>query len=1142
MTPMPNAVISPIFTDLQAGGVALYTGEVASPVLTGAGLIDGIVYRKDGNSPAPGALEGVLQNGEAATLEGFLGDAEGQSLGRCANGLGEVQDPAQWRPTETSPMQDNECAIMINEVDADTTGPEDAQNEFIELFSGGAGLVSLQGYHVVIYDSEAEIVQQYDLNGKFAGPKATPYFILAEPSASGAVPVINKLNLDPGVLPNGPAAVALYYSLETDFEVDGFTTDDLVDALVYGTDDEPDPTLLQLLNPGQRQVNEGPNKQQTSMGRCLNGFGGLRNTDSYRISGIDQTTMYAANDCPVQVTINEVAGATDSQFVELFDGGTGGYSLNELTLVFQNTTDHITAIVALSGFFTRDSGYFVVGTGATDPVGDISISSLTFSKEGGTVSLFQEPAGSFTLGSTALPGGALEQVTYAADNAPNSRQRCPNGQGTFALFAPTNGEENECPFNVLINEFNALNADYYVELTNPNQRNLAGLVMVLFKSEANSGNVPTVYSIIDLDDLTTERVVVGAAGVPNLNKQTDTAFVNNVPAAIALYDENASFFSIGDEIPTDIDPVDAVVYDNNQADDPELLVLLKDGQTSLNLLGLNDDTLSLGRCPDNAGGARTTSFYISGTKTPGAANECEDDTLRLTEIEPFSPGHQDRQFIELYSRRGKISLTGYQVGYYGSTGSLQSSWNLGTEETTDEGFFVIGSKFVSPPPQMVIDNAVLDGTSDGCILLYKGSAPVANLPAAFATGSVDAICWKPEGGANNNNNLRDQVVTTGTPGDFPETSADRLDSIAKCAFGSVTPRDTDLWRGDQADTPGRVNTCSARTGTAGLRINEVGLYNVHDSGRTRVEIARPNGGACADGDVSVVYFSHDSLFPLAVDTVTIDCGGDEYYTVDFDSADVPARSGAVALYDFNGWNGNMKADISTIIDAVVFNYDRVDVSALEQILLIPGQKALSADDSLNHNGDSMQRCPDLRTANSNSQSTDVFYLFKPTFDGENGCRRALWTVATGAQIYPQPKDDSLAVLWAACDFNLNARTLECGFRFIRDFDGKVTLHLGDSKADTSVLYEYDNGGNPFNDDQSYGTTFDLVEYPRNLDGFPLQDQLRGLLSEKMYFQLSDRSARGALLGGSEVRSYVNSMDGTKYTGAEDKVCSYSIMC
>ena len=169
--------------------------------------------------------------------------------------------------------------VIINELDADTPGDDKA--EFVELFDGGVGNTSLNGMTLVFYDGGTDVVyKQFDLTGYQTN--ASGYFVVANPGVPNA-----DLTFDPGQfgnLQNGADAVVLYKGHATSFPNGApITTANILDAVVYGTDDPTDAELLPLINAGQPQVNEsvGGDQQHQSSSRCDNGTGGKRNTDTY---------------------------------------------------------------------------------------------------------------------------------------------------------------------------------------------------------------------------------------------------------------------------------------------------------------------------------------------------------------------------------------------------------------------------------------------------------------------------------------------------------------------------------------------------------------------------------------------------------------------------------------------------------------------------------------------------------------------------------------------------------------------------------------------------------------------------------------------------------------------------------------------
>jgi predicted extracellular nuclease len=192
--------------------------------------------------------------------------------------------------------------LIINEVDADTPGTDTA--EFIELYDGGVGNTPLDGFVVVLYNGNGDVSYgAFDLDGYTTD--ANGYFLLGNAAVPG-VDIVFAGNL----LQNGADAVALYLGDAADFPNNTpVTTTNLVDAIVYDTDDPDDAGLLPLLNAGQPQVNEneGGKGADYANQRCPNGAGGARNTDTY-----DQfpPTPGEANLCPD--FIHEIQGSGDT--------------------------------------------------------------------------------------------------------------------------------------------------------------------------------------------------------------------------------------------------------------------------------------------------------------------------------------------------------------------------------------------------------------------------------------------------------------------------------------------------------------------------------------------------------------------------------------------------------------------------------------------------------------------------------------------------------------------------------------------------------------------------------------------------------------------------------------------------------------
>lgn len=166
-----------------------------------------------------------------------------------------------------------ETSIVINELDADQEGTD--MFEFIELF--GEANEALDGLVLVFYNgNNDQSYSAFDLDGYTLDENG--FFVI------GNVDVENvDIVIDSNGIQNGADGAALYFGDADDFPGNTMvTTDNLIDAIVYGTGDPDDEGLLVLLNADQPQVDENSNEmgQQQSNARIPDG-GTQRNTDTY---------------------------------------------------------------------------------------------------------------------------------------------------------------------------------------------------------------------------------------------------------------------------------------------------------------------------------------------------------------------------------------------------------------------------------------------------------------------------------------------------------------------------------------------------------------------------------------------------------------------------------------------------------------------------------------------------------------------------------------------------------------------------------------------------------------------------------------------------------------------------------------------
>ncbi len=318
-------------------------------------VLDAVSY--EGNTGAPyteGSGEGLADSSSVAGL----------SISRCADGNDTDQNNVDFVTVGSTPGVTNDCQVetadvLINEVDADNPSTDAA--EFVELYDGGIGNSDLGGLVVVLYNGNGDTsYNAFDLDGQ--STNADGYFVLCGDAANVANCDLD-VSPDTNLIQNGADAVAVYVGDAIDFP--GGTpvaTTNLVDALVYDTDDADDAGLLVLLNAGQPQVNErdGGDGTRDSNQRCPNGSGGARNTDTYQQW---VPTPGEENICEIVVP---PLSCTDSSTITLIHDiqGSGGDSqlLGQVVVIdgvvvgdFQNNGQPDSG--DLGGFFVQEEDY-----------------------------------------------------------------------------------------------------------------------------------------------------------------------------------------------------------------------------------------------------------------------------------------------------------------------------------------------------------------------------------------------------------------------------------------------------------------------------------------------------------------------------------------------------------------------------------------------------------------------------------------------------------------------------------------------------------------------------------------------------------------------------------------------------------------
>ncbi|MCG8812163.1 T9SS type B sorting domain-containing protein [Tenacibaculum finnmarkense] len=505
---------------------------------------------------------------------------------------------------------------MINEIDVDQKSRD--TNEFIELYDGGTGNTSLDGYSIVLFNGgNDKSYKTIDLTGHKT--TADGYFVIGSSTVTNVNFTPSKFSLQ-----NGADAIALYHADASKFRNgSSITTTNLIDAVVYDTDDKDDTGLLALLNLNQPQVNEHgkKDKENHSSQRVINGSGGLRNTDTYTQATPTPGAKNTDGSTPPPTNTDTEAPTAPSNLT------VSNITETQVTLTWEIATDNIGV-----------SQYQIFN---------------------GTVNLGSSTNTTFNL--TGLTANTAYSFTVKAIDAATNSSLASNTVSATTLESTT----NNTPITIMINEIDVdqkgTDTNEFIELYDGGVGNtsLDNHTIVLF-----NGGKDTSYKTIDLTGYKTTAdgyFVIGNSTVANVNLvEFAKNGIQNGADAIALYHADASEFHNGTPITTN-NLVDAIVYDTNDNDDAGLLTLLNAKQPQVNENAKDDkDRHSLQRIVNGSGGLRNTDTYTQARPTPGKENTTVFPIPSLTTITiAAARAKNDRDEIQV---KGILTVTDQFAG------------------------------------------------------------------------------------------------------------------------------------------------------------------------------------------------------------------------------------------------------------------------------------------------------------------------------------------------------------------------------------------------------------------------------------------------------------------------------------------------
>lgn len=746
-----------------------------------------------------------------------------------------------------------QAQLVINEVDADQAGSDTA--EFIELYDGGSGNTSLDGFVIVLYNgSDDASYRVIDLSGQTTN--AGGFFVVGNPG----VPNVS-IEIEPGgsgVFQNGPDAVALFQSSPDDFPNDTpITTEGLIDAVVYGSNDNDDFELLDGLTPGELQLDD---TREESMSRIPDG-GDAFASSTYALQA---PTPGIANVITEALTLNlsapsalESAGAEALEATVSRSGSTDAATVINLTLVdftearvpvevtipagAESTTFFLAAVddawadgpqiltlSATSPGFIGTSVAIEIADDSSDPVGiivnEFYPDDQDDANEDGEVARDGKDEFVEFVNVSKI---AVDLSDHTLNDEVAIRHRFPEGtviEPGCALVVFGGGdviEGNNPLFGgatvQLANESNEFglgfnNSGDFIRLLTPEGVEISGL-----RYDATNGDLG---SRVREPDLTGDFVFhIDVVNSPALFIYTPGFTVQAEP-----------FCALTLELGVSVEP-NMIAEDAGEG--ASTLTLTRTGSTddalTVNLANSDPSEISLPETVEIPAGAESITVSIGAVNDPAqdgdvvvtitasAADFLNGTTMIqvlddgdapamivINELDADQPTHPEGgergEFVELYDGGvGNLQLDGFVlVLFNGANSESYAAYDLAGSSTNGEGFFVIGDAEV-PNVSLAVNNFSLQNGPDA-VALYRG------FRSDFANGSfptednlVDAVVY----GTNDDDAV--DLLETFTPdhAQINEGNSNNTDSIGREAEGG-DPRDPSTY-GTMVPSPGAAN-------------------------------------------------------------------------------------------------------------------------------------------------------------------------------------------------------------------------------------------------------------------------------------------------------------------------------------------------
>lgn len=761
------------------------------PVTT-ENLIDAVVY-----GPAGPELIALLLPGQVSVDENSRGAANADSSQRCPDGSGAPRATDTYIQNFPTPDGSNRCifdepptvvavspapnaaGVTIDAtVEITFSEPVILQDQPIEI---GCTISGILGYSV---DGSADVYTFEPVSPPAPGETCTVSMFPERISDADANdPPDNLIQMTTWSF-STDAAPALFTTTPPDGATDVSIKSDVVIEFTEPVAVQNDWAQILCISSGRHayqttggpityslQLTERPGyAEECTITLTASGINDLDDNDPPDTPAGDLSWSFTTVNKPADfVIINELDPDTPSndtaEFIELYDGGIGSTSLDQLALVlFNGSTNLSYEVIDLDGLKTDEQGFFVVGNTAVNPA--LNFQNDTLQNGPDAVALYIADATDFPTNSPVTQDGLVDAIVYGGDEASpellkllldgqvaleedgrgaaaqHSLQRCPNGSGgprqtgAFIPNQPTPGEMSDC----------VIDSAPQITGVSP-QQGAAGVSVYTNITLSFSEPVTLPPDAIEL---------ICPSGVRPFALLDGPETFHLDPLASLPYDSLCS-----------VRVVAAKVADNDSLDPP-----------------------------DSPASDYEWSFT---TKRPPV------DGVMINEVDADTAGGDAAEFIELFDGgRGHTSLDGLAVIFWnGQDNQSYQSLDLSGRQTNADGYFLLGN----PGPagvDLTFPNGALQNGPDA-VGLYAANPNdfPAGTPLTTA-GLVDAVVYGPGDSPDA------ELMALLAPGQ-PQVDEDGRENAAahsnqRCPNGAGGLKITSGYK-QNTPTPGSENDC-----------------------------------------------------------------------------------------------------------------------------------------------------------------------------------------------------------------------------------------------------------------------------------------------------------------------------------------------